>query len=252
MRCGFWYPLAASHSGRWSRILLQFATIQVVAFAGTKQQKPLFLQPSATNFYEMIQGYNSTGISIALQHGKSNKSQYIMFSPPDVVQGRAGAVLDTTWRIPRLHFCSRQPVLRDHVPLITDIDLNNAVLQLQRRRLLDLDKLVAPHRFPEDAQQFTANFDDWVHNQSVDAKMIAFGDNGQVEQAWDFLSEGVAQAVSLIAIHTPEQHLPELVPFQEQFRDIAKCDPPTANVSFGGGRGDVEASNTIDNTTQTM
>ena len=56
MRCGFWNLMVASHSGRWLRILLQFATIQVAAFAGTKQQKPLFLQPFATNFYEKIQG----------------------------------------------------------------------------------------------------------------------------------------------------------------------------------------------------
>ena len=123
MRFAVCNPMTASCQARWAWILGQFATLQVVAFAGTKQHRPSYLSNFTSTFAERIAGFDifhwpcattsysntSTGVSIAFKQGSAHRSQYNVFSPPEELQGHAGAVLDSSWRIPRLYFCFNLP-----------------------------------------------------------------------------------------------------------------------------------------------
>ena len=123
MRFAVWNPMTASCQARWACILSQFATLQVGAFAGTKQHRPSYLSNVTSTLAERIAGFDifqwpcattsysntSAGVSIAFKQGSAHRSQYNVFSPPEELQGRAGAILDSSWRIPRLHFCFYLP-----------------------------------------------------------------------------------------------------------------------------------------------
>ena len=116
MRFAFYNPQAASCAARWAMILGQLCSMQVVVFVGTKQLRPSFLRPDASVFAEKIADFDiyhwpcsstpwsnaSTGVSIALKRGAGNRSQYQVFSPPSELQERAGALLDSSWKLPRL------------------------------------------------------------------------------------------------------------------------------------------------------
>ena len=123
MRLAFYNPMAASCAARWATILAQFATIQCIAFAGTKQYKPPLLQSPCSVFTEYNSGFQlfhwpcseheftnlSTAVSIAFRDRGFDKRRCQLFSPPSEIQGRAGIAVDFSHAVPNVHFCTYLP-----------------------------------------------------------------------------------------------------------------------------------------------
>lgn len=121
---GFWNPMAASSTARWSSVLLQFVTLHVFALAGTKQCVPNYLPDFVSVFKEHIGKFNiyhwpcsetqfsnsSTGVSIGLRFHPDDHTRHQVFSPPPELQGRAGAVARHNWDYTSLHLCFYLPV----------------------------------------------------------------------------------------------------------------------------------------------
>ena len=106
MKFAVWNPMTASCQARWACILGHFATLPVVAFAGTKQHRPSYLSNVTSTFAERIAGFDifhwpcattsysntSTGVSIAVKENFCSPFHQEFFSPPREIQGRGGAI----------------------------------------------------------------------------------------------------------------------------------------------------------------
>eukprot|EP00930_Biecheleria_cincta_P105118 TRINITY_DN9766_c1_g1_i2.p1 TRINITY_DN9766_c1_g1~~TRINITY_DN9766_c1_g1_i2.p1 ORF type:complete len:1323 (-),score=80.85 TRINITY_DN9766_c1_g1_i2:275-4243(-) len=109
-----------------------------------------------------------------------------------------------TWKATgyRLQLC-RQPCLRDHVPVVANFDFNNSYTATRTPIHWDLDRLLHPELFKDDAQRFLLSFDNWVESNNIEQQLQELGDQRRIDDAWNIISSGVSQSAEVY--HRPRQ-----------------------------------------------
>eukprot|EP00930_Biecheleria_cincta_P018173 TRINITY_DN14246_c0_g1_i1.p1 TRINITY_DN14246_c0_g1~~TRINITY_DN14246_c0_g1_i1.p1 ORF type:complete len:1411 (-),score=180.44 TRINITY_DN14246_c0_g1_i1:1000-5232(-) len=107
MRCVVYNPMQASYWGRLTLILTAFVNAQIIALPGTKVRPHAFQPPQDTVHSERYRKFiiyewhaaetefsnSSCGVTIAIDTKFVHSRFHQVFSPPDELQGRGGAIV---------------------------------------------------------------------------------------------------------------------------------------------------------------